>query len=72
MFESVQQIDFIRDLTIGVSGGYILSWVIFFILLPVFITIFGKVKGTAINYALSWVVWIVSSWYIKQTAAEKL
>ena len=35
--------------------AWILSWVIFFLILPVMITMFGKLYGTAVNYAITWV-----------------
>jgi hypothetical protein len=35
--------------------AWVLSWVFFFVTLPVMVIIFGKVRGAAINYAISWV-----------------
>ena len=35
--------------------GWVLSWGLFFIMLPGMIRYFGKVKGTFLNYAFSWV-----------------
>ena len=31
------------------------SWILFFIMLPFMINMFGKVRGSAINYAISWI-----------------
>jgi hypothetical protein len=36
-------------------AGWFLSWVLFFIMLPGMIRIFGKVKGGFLNYAFSWI-----------------
>ena len=36
-------------------AGWFLSWVLFFIMLPLMINSFGKVKGTLMNYAFSWI-----------------
>ena len=36
-------------------AGWGLSWILFFIMLPGMIRYFGKVKGTFLNYAFSWV-----------------
>ena len=36
-------------------AGWFLSWVLFFIMLPGMIDYFGKVKGTFLNYAFSWI-----------------
>ena len=36
-------------------AGWFLSWVLFFIMLPGMINYFGKVKGTFLNYAFSWI-----------------
>ncbi len=35
--------------------AWALSWVIFFIMLPFMVKAFGKVRGGALNYALSWI-----------------
>jgi hypothetical protein len=35
--------------------AWALSWVIFFIMLPFMVKVFGKVRGGALNYALSWI-----------------
>ena len=39
--------------------GWAISWILFFLLLPIMVSSFGKVKGTGINYALSWVSMVV-------------
>lgn len=36
-------------------AGWFLSWVLFFIMLPGMIGYFGKVHGTFLNYAFSWI-----------------
>ena len=36
-------------------AGWFLSWVLFFIMLPGMVRYFGKVKGTFLNYAFSWI-----------------
>jgi hypothetical protein len=35
--------------------GWVLSWGLFFIMLPAMIHYFGKVKGTFFNYTFSWI-----------------
>ena len=40
-------------------AGWAISWILFFLLLPIMVSSFGKVKGTGINYALSWVSMVV-------------
>ena len=40
-------------------AGWFLSWVLFFIMLPLMINSFGKVKGALMNYAFSWISMIV-------------
>jgi hypothetical protein len=35
--------------------GWLLSWVLFFMMLPALIHSFGKVKGTFFNYTFSWI-----------------
>lgn len=39
-------------------AGWLGSWIIFFLLLPFMMAVFGKVRGTAINYGLTWVVMV--------------
>ena len=36
-------------------AGWVLSWGLFFIMLPLMIRYFGKVKGTLFNYGFSWI-----------------
>ena len=35
--------------------GWVLSWILFFIMLPLMINYFGKVKGGLLNYIFSWI-----------------
>ena len=35
--------------------GWLSSWILFFAMLPFMVKYFGKIKGVAYNYALSWV-----------------
>ena len=36
-------------------AGWVLSWILFFIMLPLMIRYFGKVKGAFLNYVFSWI-----------------
>jgi hypothetical protein len=36
-------------------AGWVLSWCLFFIMLPLMIRYFGKVKGSLLNYMFSWI-----------------
>jgi hypothetical protein len=36
-------------------AGWVLSWVLFFMMLPGMIRYFGKMKGTFFNYTFSWI-----------------
>jgi hypothetical protein len=51
-------------LGLGVILGYAISWVYFFVTLPIFMKLLGKVNGTIINYGLSWLIWIVVTYVI--------
>ena len=43
-------------------AGWVLSWGLFIIMLPLMIRYFGKVKGTLFNYVFSWIsLFIISS-----------
>jgi hypothetical protein len=39
--------------------GWLISWILFFLLLPLMVATFGKAKGAAFNYGLSWVSMVV-------------
>ena len=39
--------------------GWLSSWILFFIMIPLMAKCFGKVKGIAFNYAFSWVSMII-------------
>jgi hypothetical protein len=51
-------------LTIGFILGYAISWVYFFLSLPIIIKLLGKVNGTIINYGLSWIIWILATYLL--------
>ena len=40
-------------------AGWVLSWVLFLIMLPFMIRYFGKAKGTLFNYVFSWISLII-------------
>ena len=44
--------------------GYVVSWIGFLLLLPIFIGIFGKITGPILNYGLSWIVWLIAAYYL--------
>ncbi len=51
----IEKIQKIIKLSAYAFIAWVLSWVFFFITLPFMIGIFGKVRGSAINYAISWI-----------------
>ena len=40
-------------------SGWVLSWGLFFIMLPTMIRYFGKVKGAFVNYIFSWISMVI-------------
>ena len=40
-------------------AGWVLSWALFLIMLPLMIRYFGKAKGTLFNYVFSWISLII-------------
>lgn len=52
-------------------AGWVLSWILFFIMLPLMIHYFGKVKGAFLNYVFSWIslfiITIILSILLKDT-----
>lgn len=49
------QYDTIIKRSVYAFTGWVLSWILFFIMLPSMISYFGKVKGTSLNYGFSWI-----------------
>ena len=47
------------NLSKTVLFGYLVSWLYFFITLPFFTAFLGKIKGSFINYLISWGIMIV-------------
>ena len=39
--------------------GWASSWILFFIMLPIMIHFFGKIKGAIFNYGVSWISMIL-------------
>lgn len=64
-----EDIDLTR-LGVGVILGYAISWVYFFLTLPIFMKFLGKVNGTIINYGLSWLIWIVVTYATHATTPD--
>lgn len=46
----------ILELSTYAFAGWVISWLVFFALLPYMTAMLGKVRGAAVNYGLSWVV----------------
>jgi hypothetical protein len=64
-----EDIDWSR-LGLGFVLGYAISWVYFFLSLPIFIRFLGKVNGTIINYGMSWLVWILVTYVTHSTSPD--
>jgi hypothetical protein len=48
--------DFYLKLSGATIVSYAISWGFFFLTLPLFIRFFGKVKGSMIDYGISWIL----------------
>ena len=55
-YEKIQEI---IEFSAYAFTGWLLSWILFFIMLPFMIHFFGKVKGGALNYGFSWISMIL-------------
>jgi len=53
-----------KQLTVNVIIGYAVSWIYFLVSLALFRKTFGTVKGTAIAYLSSWLVWILTAYLL--------
>jgi hypothetical protein len=60
------------QLGIGLVAGYVISWGYFFITLPLFMKIFGKINGSLVNYGMSWIVWVVATYIIHQIIPDDI
>jgi hypothetical protein len=56
---------------LGIILGYGISWIYFFLSLPIFIKLLGKINGTIINYGLSWLIWILVTYIIHSKYVSK-
>lgn len=68
MFEEIDW----SQLGIGFIFGYAISWGYFFITLPLFIKLLGKINGPLINYGISWIVWIIATFVIHQAIPDDI
>ena len=48
-----------KSLATSVVIAYVVSWGLFFIALPFIASILGKIVGSVVTYALSWVIFVV-------------
>lgn len=48
-----------KSLATSVVIAYVVSWGLFFIALPFVSSILGKILGSVVTYALSWLVFVV-------------
>jgi hypothetical protein len=53
-----------KKISLGILLGYAISWVYFFLTLPLFMYFLGKINGSVINYGLSWLIWIIVTYLI--------
>jgi len=53
-----------KQFTVNVIIGYAVSWIYFLVSLALFRTIFGIVKGAAVAYLSSWLVWILTAYLL--------
>ncbi len=60
----------LQELIAYIGIAYFVSWGFFFITLPLFLYFFGKVKGSAITYGLSWIVMLGITWYLKKMGID--
>ncbi len=60
------------QLGVGVVLGYVISWGYFFITLPLFIGLLGKINGPIVNYGLSWVIWGIATFVIHEMIPDDI
>lgn len=39
--------------------GWIVSWIVFFLVYPIMLALFGKVQASVISYGISWIAMIL-------------
>jgi hypothetical protein len=60
-----------RELTVNAVVGYGVSWGYFFLSLGFFQERLGKIKGAFVNYWISWVVWIGTTYVLQVNDARE-
>jgi hypothetical protein len=50
--------------------GLVLSWIYFFITLPYFIRLVGKIQGPTLNYGISWILMICIIYILQKLNPE--
>ena len=55
----------IYEIATNVGISYFIAWAFFFVTLPLFVSIFGKVKGSVVAYAVSWLFMLGLIWFIE-------
>jgi hypothetical protein len=61
----------LKKVVLGLGVGYIVSWLYFFLTLPLFIKVLGKARGAFVNYIMSWVVWIIVGYFVGTPKVEE-
>ncbi len=61
----------IKGLLANVGISYVISWAFFFITLPLFVSFFGKVTGTALTYGVSWGIMLLVIYIFEKTNVDK-
>ena len=56
----------IQKLFAYVGIAYFISWGFFFVTLPLFVSFFGKVKGSVVAYGVSWLVMLAVPAFIQK------
>lgn len=56
----------LAELSTNVLVAYVISWTYFFITLPFFTKLFGKILGGSINYGISWGVMLFAIYFLEK------
>lgn len=60
-------IETIKNLSINTIVAYAISWTYFFTTLPFITNALGKIKGTTVNYLISWGIMLVVIYVLQAT-----
>jgi hypothetical protein len=68
---SIEGIQRLLQVSTYVITGWVISWLVFLLALPIMMRVFGKVRGAALNYGMSWLIMVAVILVLELVRAKK-